>query len=251
MFKDGPLKPAANTNFKVHEIVSIILLEGVVSVASSAVLVNGCQALEGKYPFETMADGSINKPATNYVRVNTTDKAKTLVLNAKIETPDTFREQAVNVSQYKKSGLKGAVIAEYFASASVNRQSTLLSMYSNVKVLGQNNKMGLYQNQLLKHFYTEQGKTNKNQKILGWGMASLLKKNFPINTLWSRFKAFRNDGKLRRIVLQLDQLVGTSSCRIAIDGVRSKKKQAEKADRNSLALKGIMTISRSKPNDKL
>lgn len=252
MFEAGPTTATASITLKTDEIASLILLEGVASVASSAVLVSGCKALAGKYPFKITADGSINKPEANFVIVNSPKKTEPLVLSATIDTPDTFRGQKINIRQKsKKSKLKETVISEYSADASFNREMTLLSMHSDVKVLGQNNIMGLYQNELLKNFYKEKKQHSKSHKILGWGMASLSENSYPINTFWARFKAVKANGRLNRLVLQQDRLTGTSSCRIAIDGIADIKKQAEKEKKKGFILKGMMTISKAKPHEDL
>lgn len=252
IFEAGPTPLAiAKINLKTDETVSLILLESVMQVASLAVLVNSCQSLEGSYPIEITTDGSINKPGSNFVIVNSPKKSEPLVLNAIIETPGTFRGLKINIRQGKKGKLKETAISEYSADATFNRELTLLSMHGNAKILGQNNIIGLYQNELLKNLYKDKTQDSKSQKILGWGMASLLENNFPINTFWARFEAFKSNSQLKTIVLQQDRLTGTSSCRIVIEGTADIKKETEKEKQKSFILKGAMTISRSKPNEGL
>ncbi len=248
IFNAGPTPIAVSIiKLKTNEIASLILLEGIASVASSAVLVSGCQTLEGKFPFEMTTDGSINKPEANFITVNSSKKSEPLTLNATIDEPDTFRGQQINIRQSKKSKLKETVISEYSSNATFNRDLTLLSMHSKVKVLGQNNIIGLYQNELLKHFYEDKKRDSKNQKIVGWGMASSSETNFPVNTFWTRYKAYKTNSKLEKMVIQYDRIVGASSCRIVIDGVTKIKKETKKD--KVISFKGMMTISRAKPSE--
>lgn len=251
VFESGPKTAATSIKLKNTEIASLILLEGVFSVASSAVLVSGCQAVEGKYPFKVTADGSINKLEADFSKVNSAKKTEPLVLNATIETSDAFWGWKINVRQSKKSKLKETVISAFSADATLNRDLSLLSMDSEVKILGQRNVEGLYQSKLLKHLYKDIKQNSKSQKIMGWGMVSISEANYPANTFWARFKAIKADGRLKRIVLQQDRLTGASSCRIAIDGTTDIKKQTEKEKKNGFILKGLMTISKAKPRESL
>ncbi len=246
IYDDGPgPAPIAAIKLESDEIASLMLLESVMDISSSAVLAGSCQSAEGSYSIEIFADGAINKPETNIVKITSPGNSEPLVLNAIIEAPDSFIGQNINILQAKNSKLKETLLSEYSGVATVNRELTLLSMHSRTLAQGQNNNLISYQGLLIKHFYEEQKPDNKNQYILGWGSASLSKEDFPANQFWVRFKALKVHGELKRMVLQEDRLIGTSSCRILIDSAAEIKKDNEIENRNNVVLKGIMTITRS------
>jgi hypothetical protein len=245
MFNSGP---AALTPIKLksNEITSLVLLESVMEIASLASLAGSCQATEGNYSIALTTDGAINKPKTNVVKITTPGNSEPLILNAIIDTPDTFRGQTINVRQARNSKLKETLISEYSGSATVNRELTLLTMLSKAKASGQNNQLVPYQNLLVKHFYQEQKADNKKQYILGWGLISLSKADFPVSQFWVQFKALKAKGQLNRVLLQQDRIVGTSFCRIIIDGTSVTKKETEKEKQKNFVLKGSMTITSSR-----
>ena len=244
MFNDGPAAAITAIKLKTSEIASIALLESVMEVASLASLAGNCQSAEGNYSIELTTDGAINKPENNVVKITSPKNSEPLILNAIIETPDSFRGQNINIRQTKNSKIKETLISGYSGVATVNRELTLLNMHSNAKVLGQNNTLTPHQNLLTKHFYEEQKPNSKKQYILGWGVSSLSKAGFPINQFWVKFKALKADGQLKRVLLQKDRLVGASFCRIVIDGTTDTKKDTEKEQQN-FVLKGTMTITKS------
>lgn len=241
MFDNGPAAITA-IGLETNAIASLMLLESVMDISNSVILASGCQSVEGNYSIEISADGAINKPETNVVKITSPGNSEPLVLNAILETPDSFLGQNIKIHQVKNSKLKETLISEYSAVATVNRELTLLSMYSSVKAQGQNNNLIPHQNILLKQFYEEQKPDNKNQYILGWGSTSLSKAGFPVNLAWARFKAQKADGQLKRVVLQDDRLIGASSCRILIDSAAEITKDTEKENQKNIALKGVMTI---------
>lgn len=245
MFDKGPAAITA-IKLKADEVASLVLLEGVMSLASSAVLAGSCQSLEGKYSVAVTTDGAINKPETNVAKIISSVDSKPLVLNATIEAPDSFLGQSIKIRQVKNSKLKETLISEYTSVATINSELTLLSLHSNANIPGQNNIQSPYQNLLIKHFYQEPKSENKTQHLLGWGAASLSKAGFPVSQFWLRFKALTTNGQVKRVVFQQDQLIGASSCRIVIDSAIDIKKENEKEKQESFVLKGMMMIMRSK-----
>ncbi|MDO8940067.1 MAG: hypothetical protein Q7U98_12990 [Methylicorpusculum sp.] len=243
LFENGPVALAA-IKLESDEITSLMLLESVIDISSSAVLANSCQTLEGIYPIEISADGALNKPETNFGKISSSENTEPLVLNATMEADNSFHGQNINIRQTKNGKLKEILIQEYSSVVTVNRELTLLSIHSNANVSGQNNTLMPHQNLLIKHFYDEQKPDNQNQYILGWGAASLSKTGFPLNLAWLRFKALKASGKLKRVILQEDRLIGNSPCRILIEGVAEIKKDNEKKNQQNIAIKGVMTISR-------
>ena len=250
MFDNGPAAITA-IKLKADEMASLVLLEGVISLASLAVLADGCQLVEGNYSIEVTADGAINKPETNVAKIISPGSSELLILKATIEAPVSYLGQNIKIRQAKKSKLKETLMSEYTSVASINRELTLLSIHSNANILGQNKTLNPYQNVLIKHFYQEQNLDNKNQYILGWGSASSSKASFPVNQFWVRFKALKTNGELKRLVLQEDRLVGASSCRIVIDSTVEIKKESEKEKQKSIVLKGMMMITRSQSHKDL
>lgn len=245
MFKNGPVAPTA-IKLKNNELASFMLLESTLEVASLASVSDGCQAAEGRYSIELTVDGTINQPKNNVIKISTQGKAEPLILNATIDTPDNFRGQTIHVHQANNSKLKETLISEYSATSTVNRALTLMTMHSHAKASGQNNTLIPYQNLRIKHFYEKQKTENKKQYILGWGLTSLSKANFPINQYWVQFKALKENGQLKRVFLQEDRLVGISFCRIAIDSENTNKITKDTNTQKNLVLKGTMTITKSR-----
>lgn len=243
LFQNGP---AAITAIKLesHEIASLMLLESISDIASSAVLANGCQSATGNYSFEISADGEINKPENNIVILSPPGSSEPLILNATLEASDSFpfHGQTINIRQSKNGKLKETLIQEYSNAATVNREFSLLSMHSYVNASGQNNALIPHKNTLLKHFYEEPTNDKQNQYILGWGSASSSKSDFPINLDWIRFKALKINGNINRVVIQKDQLIGTSTCRTIVDTTAELTKDNEK-EIKKIVLKGVMTIT--------
>jgi hypothetical protein len=244
LFQNGP---AAITAIKLesHEITSLMLLESISDIASSAVLANGCQSATGSYSFEISADGAINKPENNIVNISSPGNSEPLILNATLEATDSFSflGQKSNIHQTKNGKLKETLIQEYFSAATVNREFSLLSMQSHVNVSGQNNTLIPHQNILLKHFYEEPTADQQKQYILGWGSASSSRSDYPVNLDWIRFKALKTNGQLKRVVIQKDQLIGSLTCRILIDTAKELIKDNEKEIQKKVVLKGVMTIT--------
>jgi hypothetical protein len=243
LFENGPVALAA-IKLESVEITSLMLLQSVMDISSSAVLANSCQAVEGIYPIEISADGALNRPETNFGKINSSGNTEPLVFSATMEAANSFHGQNITIRQTKNGKLKETLIQEYSSVAAVNRELTLLTMHSNANVSGQNNTLIPHQNLLIKHFYEEQKPDNQNQYILGWGAASLSKTGFPLNLAWLRFKALKTNGQLKRVVLQEDRLIGNSSCRILIDSAAEIKKDNEKENQKNVVLKGLMTITR-------
>jgi hypothetical protein len=243
LFDNGPAALAA-IKLESDEISSLMLLESVMDISSSAALASSCQALEGIYPIEIFADGALNRPETNFVKISSTGNTEPLFFNATLEAANSFHGQNITIRQTKNGKLKETLIQEYSSIAAVNRELALLTMHSNASISGQNNTQIPHQNLLIKHFYEEQKPDNQNQYVLGWGSASLSKAGFPHNLVWVRFKALKASGQLKRVILQEDRLIGNSPCRILIDGVAEFKKDNEKENQQNIAIKGVMTISR-------
>ncbi len=241
MFDNGPAVITA-IKLEADEVVSLVLLESVISLARLAVLADGCQAVEGNYSIELTADGARNKPETNVAKIISSENSELIVLNATIEEPDSYLGQNIKIHQSKKSKLKETLFSEYTSVAIINRELTLLSMQSNANIFGQNKALIPYQNLLIKHFYLEQKPGKKKQYIMGWGEASLSKAGFPSNQFWVRFKALKANGGLKRVVFQEDQLVGPSACRIVIDSTVDIKKENKKEMQKIFVLKGVMII---------
>jgi hypothetical protein len=250
IFNEGPAVISA-IKLKTDEVAVLVLSENVMGLLSSAALAGSCESVEGKYAIVINADGVVNKTETNFVTVTGTGNSESFVLNATLETPDAFRGQVINVRQTKSSKLKRALISEYSGAATVNRELTLLSMQSKVKVTGQNNSLNSYQNLLFKHFYVEQKPDKKSKYILGWGLASLSTAEFPNSTFWVQFKALKVNGLLNRVLLQQDQLKGNSACRIVLDSAADTKVGNEKNLPSNLVFKGTVTITRSQANEDL
>ncbi|WP_404360114.1 hypothetical protein [Methylotuvimicrobium sp. KM1] len=257
----GPLKapslfdkgPAAMTaiNLKTEELTSLMLLDSAMDIAKSAALATGCESVEGDYSIEISADGAINKPVTNVIKIVSPGKSDPLILNAIAEEPDAFLGQVFTIKQAKNNKLKETLISEFSGTAHINRELTLLSIQGSAIVLGQNNTPSPYPYFRLKHFY-EEPKSDNSQYLSGWGLASLSKEGFPVNKFWVRSKALKTDGQLKRVVLQEDLLIGFSACRIVIDSATDIKKKTDKQEKQkSFAFKGTMTISKSQPNEKL
>ncbi len=250
LFEKGPAAMTA-INLKTEELTSLMLLDSAIDLAKSAALATGCESVEGDYSIEVSADGAINKPETNVIKIVSPGKTEPLILNAIAEEPDSFHGQVFTIHQAKISKLKETLISEFSGSAHINRELTLLSIQGSAIVLGQNNTPSPYLNLRLKHFY-EEPKSVNNQYLSGWGFASLSKEGFPVNKFWVRSKALKTDGQLKRVVLQEDLLIGFSACRIVIDiATDIKKKSDEQEKQKSFAFKGTMTISKSQPNEKL
>lgn len=242
LFQNGP---AAITAIKLesHEITSLMLLESISDIASSAVLAGGCSFAEGNYSFEISADGAINKPENNIVKISSPGNSEPLVLYATLEAANSFHGQNINIRQTKNGKLKETLIQEYFSAATVNREFSLLSMQSHANVSGQNNTLIPHQNILLKHFYEEPTADNQHQYILGWGSASSSQSDYPVNLDWIRFKALKESGQLRRVALQKDHLKGASTCRILIDSTAEVNTDNEKEIQKKVVLKGVMAIT--------
>lgn len=244
LFQNGP---AAITAIKLesHEVASLMLLESISDIASSAVLANGCQSATGNYSFEISADGAINKPENNIVNISSPGSSEPLVLNATLEEKDSFSflGQKTNIRQTKNGKLKETLIQEYSSVATSNREFSLLSMQSHANVSGQNNTLIPHQNILLKHFYEESSADKQNQYILGWGSTSASKSDYPANLDWIRFKALKANGHIKRVVILRDQLIGTFTCRILIDSSAEVKQNNDKEIQKKVVLKGVMTIT--------
>ena len=245
LFSDGPRSPTV-IKLEPNEIASLMLLEGLMDISSTAALANDCQSTEGKYSIEISADGAINTPETNTGKISSPGNSEPLVLNATMEAPDSFFGQHINIRQTKTSKLKETQISEYSSVATLNHELTLLSMDSKANILGRNNIPLPHQNLLIKDFYEEQKPDQQNEYILGWGSASLSKASFPTNLGWLLLKALKASGRLSRAVLEENRLIGTSSCRIVIDTSAETKTDNEKVDQKKIVLKGVMTITTPK-----
>ena len=242
LFQNGPAAIIA-IKLESHEIASLMLLESVSDIASSTVLAGGCSLAEGNYSFEISADGEINKPENNIVKISSPGNSEPLVLYATLESANSFHGQNINIRQTKNGKLKETLIQEYSSVATVNGELILLSMHSNANISGQNNTLMPHQNLLLKHFYEEQITNMQQQYILGWGSASSSHEDYPVNLDWIRFKALKESGQLRRVALQKDHLKGASTCRILIDSTAEFKTDNEKEIQKKVVLKGVMAIT--------
>ncbi len=250
MFDNGPA-PIIAIKQEIDKVTVVVLLEGVMGVVSSAVLASSCKALEGNYPISVNVDGVINKPETNVAKITSPGNPESLVLKATINSANSFLGKSIKIRQAKSSKLKQTVVSEFTSVASINHELTLLSMSSDAKALGQNGIQSSYQKQLIQHYYQAQSKDNKTQYILGWGAVSVSKAGYPVNQFWSRFKADRANGQLKRIILQEDRVVGTSFCRIVVDGSVDIAKESEAEKKKSIVYKGMLMITRSPPHEEL
>lgn len=243
IFNDGPAEPA-RIKLEANETASLMLLESVMDISSSAVLAGGCQSVEGNYSIEISADGAINKPETNIVKISSIGNPEPLTLNSIIETPVTFSGQSFTIIQNKNAKLKDTLISKYSATLSVNYDLTLLTMQSRANIHGQNNNDTPYQNMLIKSFYEEQPPGNPFRYLQGWGSESLSISGYPANLAWIRLKSLKEAGQIKRLVLQTDRLIGESICRVRIDSTVEPQKDNNQESQKILILRGGMAISK-------
>ena len=243
LFDNGP-NPVEKIKLEANEIASLLLQESVIDVSSAAIMTGGCQSVEGNYTVEVSADGAINKPGTNFVKIGSAENPEPIVLNATIDDFRDFFGQTFAITQAKKNKLNDTLISEYSSALSVDHGFTLLSMAGSANVAGQNHGNIPYRSVLIKNFYEEHLPGNSGSYVQGWGAHSLSKSGYPANKAWVRVKALRSNGQIKHAVFLSEWLTGVSACRIVINSTALSEKCNTEECRKNLVFKGTMAITK-------
>ncbi len=215
-YHNGPESPLlSDTGIFSAERAAYALLEGVMQQAETVIAATSCSNSVGAFDVWMYADGSVRNPGFNFVTVDSS--ASTFTLNADIYPDNSFRGQAIRVTQAGGGALKKVNLISFISTVYYNAQSSIMTMNSASSVVGINGLPDTYQIQEIKDFYRKTDTETGLPYILDWGLQSVSKLGFPIQKYWQRSKSLRDNGVIGRTVFIKDRLVGPNACRIAID----------------------------------
>jgi hypothetical protein len=241
IYNNGPiLLQLPATNLSPSEIAANALYEGVMQMAESQILATSCSSAAETYTFNIYANGVPGAPELNEIKVLSPGDSESFILRAEIDTPDASRGQTFRVNQVGSGMLKGTEINDYQSDGSIDKAGTLMVLESSMKVMGVNNTFDLFQSKIIKDFYRDPN--INNVRNLDWGLQSISKLDHPQNKYWQRSISRKDDGVVGRTVFVKDRLVGSSPCRIVVDGTGSN-------NQDFLSQSGTLTISTESPND--
>jgi len=224
IYNTGPAAPLLNTtDLSAAERSAYALYEGVLQIAEASIHATACKP--ATYNVDIYADGSVNNPSMNEVKVTASDgsSAPQFYLNASVASPVTGRGQQVSVGLVGTQGFIGSSKITSFTStfAYNNLNNMLVSNNTQIGVVGINGGLpDLYSGIVIKDFYRGDNIDSTDPQyynIFDWGLQAISKLNYPVNKWWQRSESHRDDGVIGRTVFVKDRLVGAGSCRIILD----------------------------------
>jgi stage V sporulation protein SpoVS len=243
-YLNGPNSPlVASTDLSDAEKQAYAIYEGIMQIAEAKIHATSCSAAAGTSDINIFTDGLGGQ--TDSATVISNGGSFMLVANSLPGIQG--RGQTVNVSLAGGlSYLAGTKIATYSASNIFNNVNNMMVNQGNVAVFGINSIVvpDFYQVSVIKDF-NRGNLTNPLDvdyyTIFDWGLQQISKAGYPVNKYWQRSKSRRDNNNVGRTVFIKDRLVGSSSCRIAID-TRNWNSQ------NYFFQTGSLTISTDAPS---
>jgi hypothetical protein len=216
IYAAGPTPPLlANSGLFGAERAAYALLEAVLHQTKAVISSTSCANSASVSDISIYTDGSVNDPAFNFVTVNSI--AATYTLNATLNPYSSFWGQTLTIKQPATGAFLNHPIYSYSASVAYNGASSIMVMNHNNSIKGINGLPDTYQSQIIKDFYAATDSSTGLPYIFDWGVQSLSKLNYPVETYWQRSKALRDDAEIGRTVFELDRIIGASACQIIID----------------------------------
>lgn len=242
LYANGPASTLLSvTNLNATEKAVNALFEAAMEITEGLIHATSCSAAAGKYTFNVLANGSIADPKNNEIRIASPGKSdESFVLRANIEAPSELRGQGIRVEQFGNATLGGTEISKYISAILFNLEGSIMTSESGMNVRGINGAEDSFQGKMTKNYYLDSNASAN--RVYAWGQQSLSKLDFPIEMYWQRSKLYRNNGVVERSIFIKDRLIGSSPCRILIEGSRPN-------NQNSITQNGSLTISTEMATD--
>jgi len=238
-YASGPLSPFESTNIFASERSAFALLDGVLQQVETVIAATSCSQSTGTSDIDVFATGKINKPYLNFVTVYS--PGSIFIINATLRPYYKYRGQNITINQMDYGEFNGVELDNFSASASYNSEGTAMTMANSVDVFNINGGYDPYQGRLSNDYYRIVD--NGLPYIMGWGLQTYSRANYPTQEYWQRSKVLREDSRvLGRTVIVKDRIIGANTCRIVIDLF---------GDNNAdyFWQSGTLTISDSIPSD--
>ncbi len=249
-YNNGPASFAGSSmGFNSSERAAYSLYDSAMQIFQGLIQATSCTSVSGSYSFNVSANGDAGTPASNEIKFLTKDGEELLVIQAIPHNPIAYRGQDIHIEQVRNASIKGSEIKGFSGTVTFNNSDTIMVSQSSVQVKGDNGAFVDYQLNMIKDYNL--GEDTNDHHIYDWGLESLSVLDFPEEKHWQRSKSLRDNGTVKRTVFVKDRTVGSSSCRIIIDGSRSNKliNGASSINQKIFSQSGTLTISTEKPND--